>query len=268
VQSRVWDLGQAVWQTSSGKMIADLEFETAIHSPSSTPPPDGLSACAVSCRFRTTLDAPHVIVGVAFSAIGRTEVWKVKPEPAYIHQLLLQDLSDDARDQVLQALAKAMDRGPEAAWRIIFPSFSVSINGLSLTEGAIEGRRVPPYEWLRRTFTLRTASAGDPPAERARGLEQLVGEEVDVAVSFESLVPKSLSSFRFSHRWLTHRSSCRVSVNGRLEYFLPSQRLAIGQTARVTPEASTQVHSVLFSIDDAVLPESSFEVRWQASPGA
>lgn len=253
VQARVWNLSQAVWQTSSGKMIANLDFSTAIHHPSRTSPTGGLSACVTSCRFRTVLEAPEVTIGIAFNGIGQKEIWDIKPEPAYVHQLLLQDLSEDARDEVVQALKAAMARGPEAGWQIMFPSLTVSINGVNLIGGRIEGSQVPPYEWLRRTFA-------------SSELAHLVGEEVDLDVKIETLVQRSLASFRFVHRWLTLKSSCRISVHGRLEYFLASHRLAIGQAASVTQDGSTQVHSVLFSVNDTVLPGSSFDVRWQPTP--
>jgi alpha-beta hydrolase superfamily lysophospholipase len=73
VQARVWNLSQAVWQTSSDKMIAKHEFETTIHSPTRTSPPGGLSVCRTSCRFRMALEAPLVTIGIAFNGIGQQE---------------------------------------------------------------------------------------------------------------------------------------------------------------------------------------------------
>lgn len=258
VQARVWDLSQAVWRTHTDKMIRKLVFETDIPSTLAkgrTLEPDlasaGLTVCSVLCRYRGILEADPLMIGISFNTIGQDGVWQEAPEPVYVHSVLLRNVCQKDQEQILIGIQRVMNREPEQAWAVFFPDLTLSVNGTSLNGAVPYHSEVPPYDWLRRPFPL------------PQNLKSLVGEEVDIVVHYQSVVPAALNVFRFRHRWLTHGSSCRITVNGKFDYFIPSQRLAIGQKAAEQQDTLPTRRTVQFQTPDVILPEAAFEVNWQ-----
>lgn len=259
VQARVWDLSQAVWRTHTDKMIHELVYETDIHSTLAngrTLDPDlasaGLTVCSVLCRYRGILEADSLTVGISFNTIGQDSVWQEVPEPVCVHSVLLRSFCQNDQEQILNGIQRVMNRDPGQAWATFFPDLTLSINDTPLNGAVPYHSKVPPYDWLRRPFPL------------PHNLKSLVGEEVEILVHYQSVVPAALNVFRFPHRWLTHGSSCRITVNGKFEYFIPSQRLAIGQKADEHQDTLPTRRTVQFQTRDVMLPGAAFEVSWQS----
>ncbi len=255
VESRVWVLSQGVWQKHAGRLISDLDYQTMIHyqPPDAKPLPTafqdvGLSPCLVYCSYKGVLPIGLPRVGISFGRIGSDEVWNASPPPELVHLVGLDLIREEEQEAVKKVLDQVMAMGPEAAWDAFFPTFSWRINRVALQKGEVERGPIPPFEWLRRQFAL--------PEE----LVLLVGEEVRFEFTYQSLVPISLPLFRLRHRWLTQGSTCRVTVNGEVDYFVSAQRLAVGQKA--TETIGEGGNSVKFETEDTVLPDSSFEVSW------
>jgi alpha-beta hydrolase superfamily lysophospholipase len=265
VLSRIWEISQSIWQTHSCKMIRDLKFNANIHFCSEQPVDrvlieGGFSPCRVRCQYRTVLEISSIRVAVSFGPVGSIRIWEAKPEPAYVHQLLVDTIPQEDRNRVTKSIYQILDqRDPAKAWNTLFAQLAVSINEIPLTPGEIapppntaSGPPVPSQGWLSRSYVL-------PPEKH-----ELVGEEVALDLVYESVVPNALSSFRFFFKWLTQACRCSLTVHDDLDYFVTSQNFAQGQKVEVVEEPpSIDRHSVLVTSEDVLLPGSSVQIRWQ-----
>src|SRR5205823_3996220 len=101
------------------------------------------------------------------------------------------------------------------------------------------------------------------PAESAA----LVGEEVEVALTYESVAPKGLTTFSVFYPWLTLGCQCEVQVRDDLDCFLCVPHFAAGQYVHPQVEPASKVgRGVTVSTEDVILPGSAFDVHWTRRP--
>lgn len=211
----------------------------------------GFAACSFNCRYRLILEEPFVYVGLSYGQAGKVGVWK-DPRPAYVHQMLVDRVPENDRDRLNAAIERIINLGTrDEQWNHFFPEISVSLGGMRATPTEIQPGDGPPAGWLRRRFELGS------------GAQDLVGEEVDFELTYQSLAPKSLTSFSVFYPWLTDGCTCHVHVHDDLDNFVCLTHFALGQPIHAKVEApSKSGRGVTVSTEDVILPGASFELNW------
>ena len=170
--ARIRGLTDALWETRKGKLIRNWRYNANLKLREPHPVEQlaraGLSPCSFSCQYRTLLEQKFVVVGLSHGQAGMAGVWSEQPEPAYVHQMLVDLVPEGQRSEVTKGIDRLFALGDnQQRWAAFFPSMAISINAQSLIPGEIQPAKGPPQGWLRRCYVL---------PEDAR---QLVGEEVE-----------------------------------------------------------------------------------------
>ncbi|MDG3003658.1 alpha/beta fold hydrolase [Paludisphaera mucosa] len=254
IQQDVWTLSQRVWEERRKRLVKRLEYLTSIHADGDDARPvdpvlvdSGFTPCITHCKFSAILRPGPVTVGIAFG-LGGEHVWKCDPEPEVVHALSLGLVPTDVREQLRLGLKSVMSRGADSAWKALLPVCEVKVDGRPLVEDAVERAHVAPYEWMRRRFLV--------PAD----LANRAGEEVVYELKYQSIVPDVLAHFRFVHRWITNGSTCRITVNRKLDYLVATSALGLGQKA--SESKGDDGRSVEFSTQETLLPGAQFAASW------
>lgn len=152
--------------------------------------------------------------------------------------------------QAVDKVVKQKDLGD--AWTAFFPALSLSVTRLSRSKRLeLDPADIQPIgAGLVRSFIVPTAGW------------DLVGEEVEVEIIFESVVPQKLPVFFVFFPWLTLGCEAHVTINGKLA-ILHHFRREFGKTVLEVQsdlvghkgKAHVQTHQL-------VLPGSQVELRW------
>ena len=254
IQQNLWTLSQRVWEERRKRLVRRLEYSTTIHAEEDDARPvdpelaaAGFTPCVTHCKFLAILRPGPIVVGVAFGH-GGEQIWKGDREPELVHALAFGLVPTDVRERLRAGLKQVMGRDADSAWKGILPACEAWIDGQPLAEDAVDRGRLAPYEWMRRTFLV------------PEGLAKRVGEEVEYEFRYQSVVPDVLAHFRFVHRWITAGSTCRITVNRKLDYLVATSALGLGQ--RASEVLGEDGRSVQFATEETLLPGAQFAASW------
>jgi hypothetical protein len=258
ILNRLRSISDSVWKAQDGKIIHNWDYEVEIHGGNTQPvhrdlQEAGFGPCAVNrCQYTTVLQSRELLVGVSFGTIARDRVWE--KGPIYVHSVIADMTDDDDRSRLSKAVDEILTQlTREEAWSIFFPKLSVSISKAQESpQWYLAGGEVQRIgSSLLQTYLL-------PPK-----VTELLGEEVTLHISYESVVPRSLTSFRMNFPWLTNRCSARVTIHGALDFLTVNHWLFGGQDVNDRSETLQYKGEVSIQATDLVLPRSSVELRWQ-----
>jgi hypothetical protein len=176
--------------------------------------------------------------------------------PAYVHGLYVAALPEAERKRISNALVDILSgKDLQTSWDTLFAEIDVQIVGEKLSSTLVAGEISRESSALVRTFSL-PENAGS-----------LVGEEVELRLSYQSIIPKALQLFRASFPWVTQRCVGELAVHGDLEFFTWTSYLVGEQKFDTTPEEQGSVAKLLFQSDGVLLPGTRVELLWQLKLG-
>jgi pimeloyl-ACP methyl ester carboxylesterase len=241
-----------LWQGREGHFIRDWRFDVEIHGATAhTMHPvlkqAGFSPFRAACRYRTILQQRELRVGFAYGRIAKDRVWA--RQPVYVHQVM--DERDSGKlHRAVDAVLR--DTTPRDAWDVFFPALSVCLARTSESvQVPLTGTDVQTVgAGLVRTFPIPEVSW------------DLIGEEVELDITFESVIPGDVPVFYVFFPWLTLGCSAHVTVNGRYSALHQFRREFGRPMLDLQTDNSGHKVEALIRTDDLVLPGSLVELRW------
>src|SRR5206468_10138957 len=219
----------------------------------------GFSRAVVESSYTSVLEQPYIRIGISLGQIAAKQLWKKMrgdetgtSRPAYVHGLYVDALPAAEQRRISDALVNILS-GKDMDMRLseLFTSLKVELEGSGQTVQLTPAQIARESSALVRTFELPAASTS------------LLGEELRLKVSYESIVPKSLPLFSTSFPWLTQGCVCEITVHGDIEFFTWTSHVIGDPNIEVTPEEQGQLHKLMFQSDELVLPGTRVELRWQ-----
>jgi hypothetical protein len=219
----------------------------------------GLAPCSVRCGYRMVLERPNIKIGISLGTIARTELWRKMrnpdsgDQPAYVHGIHVRTLPAAERNMVTTALQTIMaGPNPEASWGILYPRLSVAVSRGDHSPNVVlaPGEVVQEPSSLMRSYLVPDAA-------------HLLGEEITLKITYDSVVPQALTSFHISFPWLTQRCHLETLVHGNTDYFVSESHLVGDPQKEMATENLGGTHKFEFKSNQLILPESRLEIRWQ-----
>ena len=248
-------LSDDFWKLRQQKIIRDWHYKVHIR-PSSTWDLAGITVATFSmetCRYTTLLEESAVVIGFSLGQSAGKTIWQ-EVKPAYVHRLRLETIPVSKRKElksnVIEILQKKNKRN---AWSILFPKMKVAVQppgGVSqipLTEKEVKA----DGEWIMCSYSDRSA------------LAELLGEEVQIIISYESVWPRGMTAFNVFFPWVTHGCSVQIYIHENLET-LSATSNSFGKS-QLTPVADYLgiPATVYVKSTEVVLPDSYVDIQWQ-----
>ena len=235
-----------------GYLHPRLAFEAEIHCESihelhATLKEAGFSPYRASCRYKTVLQQRELRLGVSYGKIAKERVWA--RQPAYVHQMM------DERDT--GSLHRAVDKvvrqkDLQDAWNAFFPTLRFSGNRRSSSSSVVldAGEIQSIGAGLLRSFVVPVSDW------------DMIGEEVEVEIGFESVVPQRLPVFFVFFPWLTLGCEAHITINGKLTILHYFRREFGKSVLEVQTDLLEHKGEAQINTQALVLPGSQVELRW------
>jgi pimeloyl-ACP methyl ester carboxylesterase len=258
ILDRIWGASQNIWKSRTARVSENLDFTTVIHDEQSTSekfkglPMSGFGVCETHCEYDLVLEREEIEFGLS---IGDDSIWDRANQPIYVHQIGLDLLSPNERNDLRHSVDSllASPDNDENVWLRLFPRLELAVDGIPLTPGQVL-TQVPRNlaNWMVRKYRL-------PP-----GWENKIGTKVRIQLDYHSVVPLQLQDFFFSAPWIINvANAVRVVVYGDFEYFVPSHRLVPMARAIQAGNVLARRGDATFSYKGVLLPGSTMEVHWR-----
>ena len=247
-----------MWKLHEGKLIRDWHFYFELSA--NTNLPDGTFGLAdfysfkvERCQYTLTLNSTgSLLFGFAMGS-STAESLSEDGNFAYLHRFLFGGLGDDDRKEISNAVLHMLDN-PGVAWQALFRNVKIrlklkSVNGpwYELTAGTPRRRG----EGIIADFSL--------PKEA----EQFLNREVDLDVSFESIIPNPIRNYTVEFPWLCDGFDVQASVRGSPEYLAASRYMVGKPEVDVEPEDLGELRKVRIKSEDLIIPQSRVVLDWQ-----
>jgi hypothetical protein len=204
------------------------------------------------CRYTLVLPQSPWSFGLALGAEAIDEAWR-EHNPIHTHGIVTRTASAALQRAIQQSIEEKM-QDPKKAWEFFFPSASIRIREDS-TSPWIELQREQPLA-IRNNLLL--AQFRLPHQHNG-----LIGTEVDVDLSFQSVHPVHLREYTIHFKWMTIKANLSVSVNGNPESVWVWD-YPVGPTRFTTPapEYDDAIIKRRIHTDEPVMPDTRISVRW------
>ena len=157
------------------------------------------------------------------------------------------------RSAIREAIQARM-MSPKDAWDFFFPFSRITI------------RENPASPWIELSRQEPRAIRNDlllADFHLPMEARPLIGREVDLELSFESIRPTDLREYTIHFKWLTDKADLSVTVNGRPEWVLATA-FPVGPTnfKIAEPEDDGMAIKRFIKTEDIVMPKTYVSIRW------
>jgi hypothetical protein len=238
-----------MWQQHTGKLIRNWHFAFHVEQQTGLPRNGfgiaGFNCFKVnSCRYQTILAQEQVYLGFALGRITTDGLWN--DSFVYLHRFLVGDLDAVTRDRITAAVRRTLNSS-DGGWSALFQNLSVRL------------RSPNAAEW-------HTLQAGQPQRSGGDGVvsafrvppeaKKLIGNEVDLQVSFESIMPAEVQTFTVEFPWLCDGFRIEAAIQANSNYLGVSPFMTGSTLASVTPEDLGSVKKAMIASNELALPNS------------
>jgi cold shock CspA family protein/pimeloyl-ACP methyl ester carboxylesterase len=249
ILDRIWQASNQVWSSRNTRVSNSLRFSTVIENKKLPEIANlaGFTSCRTFCQYEVILedivaDGNAIEIGITISDEGSRHVWSRNPKPVYVHQIGLEFLPKNEREELQSSLNKVLVMKAEDAWSLFFPKMSITMDKQPLSEDNIlyQDLGLQYSNWLVRRFLM--------PASFDRKKFK-----VDLKVEYDSIVPLALAHFVFSAPWIINSvADLRIVVLGDFEYFVPMWRLIPQAPSSPRTVSSAGRQELVFSHDGII----------------
>ena len=249
-----------LWKQHEGKLIRNWHFNFELLAKTTLPDgtfglPDFYSFKVTECRYTLTLNSTLSSLPFGFALDSQTAEKLWRDNFAYLHRFLFGGLDVEERKKISDAVLDVLGKPAEQAWQTLFRNPKIQLRLKSDTEE-------PWYELTPGSPQRRDdgiVAEFSLPAEA----KHLFNREVELDVSFESIIPNPIRNFTVEFPWLCEGFDVRVSVHGSPKY-LAASRYMVGN-AEVDVEALDlgALQKLSISSEELIMPNSRVVLDWQ-----
>lgn len=262
VRRRLREIAESILKYRLSKLVCDWTYEVEFlerntlqeESTSLFDNPLFATTHVKVCRYQTILSRPQVDIVFAFGSTAEAQAWE--DDPAYVHFIHVDSVRQDEKIRINEAVSRAFKGiAPEAVASslAVFRTLSVSVQ----KKGDSAVHRLTSMSLVKLSQSVVCRFQSDDL------LGPLVGSDVILDISFQSVRPVSIPSFTLEFPWLTSCVSAILDVTSAedvsvSDHVFPSEGFA------VSTENLGKSRRVRVGTKGVVLPESFVRVSWQA----
>jgi pimeloyl-ACP methyl ester carboxylesterase len=235
------------------KSISDWNFDVLFESKSLRPPTGGFGISGFhvvevrTCSYKFRMTQNFVKFGFAIGAIAAGSIWD--DDFAFLHRILFGALPLEQSEPIHKELQDVVTSG-ERGWTRIFQNVLLKIHKPGdaqwhdLKEGSIET--------VTDGFVRRYSLAPDAAI--------FIGTEVEINITFRSLLPIEITDYKVSFPWLCDTFTARVAITDPPSFFVDSQAM------RGNPELTInkdQLGKIEYRSKDVIFPGSYIQFEWK-----
>jgi len=249
-----------MWRQHEGKLIRDWDFNFELSADTGLPDgtfglPDFYSFKVNRCRYTLSLASTGSSVSFGFALDFKTaeDLWQ--DSFAYLHRFLFGGLDDFQRKKISNAILEVLNKPAEQAWNTLFRNPKIQIRAKS------DGNQ-PWYELTRGTPN-RIYEGVVADFSLPKEASYLLNRDVEMDVSFESIIPNPICNFTVEFPWLCEGFNVRVSVHGSPKYLTTSPYMVGKAEVDVATDDLGALQMASVRSENLIMPNSRIVLDWQ-----
>jgi pimeloyl-ACP methyl ester carboxylesterase len=200
-----------------------------------------------NCSYRFRMTQSFVKFGFAIGLIASGAIWN--DEFAFLHRILFGALPVEESGPIHQKLQEVVASG-QSGWSRVFQSVLLKVRKPedtqwhNLKEESIE----QVTDGFVRRYSLPQEALG------------LIGQEVEIDISFRSLLPGEITDYTVSFPWLCDSFRAQIALDASPAFLVDSQAMRGNPEFKVNKD---QLGKIEYRSNDVIFPGSYIRFEWE-----